>query len=314
MSNGADKCVHCHKCQKNCSFLSKYSIDIGDMDKLQELAYHCFLCGKCTEVCPIDIDGREEILNIRRQQQKTSDYKGMLSEKQDYKYRNYRHAKGKSVLFPGCNFPSLYPKTTKKLAEVLQSHDIGVVYDCCGKPVAELGLVDQEKIIVERIEKDLVSKGITEIVTMCPNCFDFLKPRISLRVVSVYEKLKELNMGNNIDEDVSLFMPCPDREKKEMLKDLEEFIPEDFKIIEDVQCCGLGGSACKKEPGLAKDFSKVLKEKNYESIYVYCASCGGNLVRNGCKNVKHVLPEIMGTHEKPNVLISKINRMLTKRL
>ena len=40
---GTDACIHCHLCQKNCAFLGKYKIDIGDADRLRELAYHCFL-------------------------------------------------------------------------------------------------------------------------------------------------------------------------------------------------------------------------------------------------------------------------------
>ena len=28
---------------------------------------HCFLCGKCTRVCPKGIDGRKIILEMRRQ-------------------------------------------------------------------------------------------------------------------------------------------------------------------------------------------------------------------------------------------------------
>ena len=54
----ADKCIHCHVCQENCSFLKKYGLDIGDTEKLNKLAYHCFLCGKCSEVCPVGIDGQ----------------------------------------------------------------------------------------------------------------------------------------------------------------------------------------------------------------------------------------------------------------
>ena len=38
----ADKCIHCHVCQENCSFLKKYGLDIGDTEKLNKLAYHCF--------------------------------------------------------------------------------------------------------------------------------------------------------------------------------------------------------------------------------------------------------------------------------
>ena len=28
----ADKCIHCHVCQENCSFLKKYGLDIGDTE------------------------------------------------------------------------------------------------------------------------------------------------------------------------------------------------------------------------------------------------------------------------------------------
>ena len=32
----ADKCIHCHVCQENCSFLKKYGLDIGDTEKLNK--------------------------------------------------------------------------------------------------------------------------------------------------------------------------------------------------------------------------------------------------------------------------------------
>ena len=62
------KCVHCHICRKNCVFLEKYGIDIGDAARLNELAYHCFLCGRCSEVCPVGIDGRQVVADMRRRQ------------------------------------------------------------------------------------------------------------------------------------------------------------------------------------------------------------------------------------------------------
>ena len=115
-NNTVEACTHCHVCQNQCEFLKKYGIDIGDTEKLKELSYHCFLCGKCTEVCPENIDGREYILNLRREKVEKSGgtleekgYGMLLKEKKDYIYRNYRHAQGESILFPGCNFPSFYP-------------------------------------------------------------------------------------------------------------------------------------------------------------------------------------------------------------
>ena len=110
-------CIHCGMCTNNCLFLDKYKIDISDMERNKNLAYHCFLCGKCTEVCPKGIDGRETILQIRREQTEKNNgklpvkgYNMVVGEKKNYLFRNYKQP-GKSVLFPGCNFPSFYPKT-----------------------------------------------------------------------------------------------------------------------------------------------------------------------------------------------------------
>ena len=37
-----EACIHCHLCQKNCMFLSKYKIDIGDTEKFKK-AFHALL-------------------------------------------------------------------------------------------------------------------------------------------------------------------------------------------------------------------------------------------------------------------------------
>ena len=88
------KCIHCKKCTRHCSFLSKYELTIGDTDKLRPLAYHCFLCGECTRVCPKDIDGRQIILDMRIEEVKKDKYalkqKGygfLFLEKKNYIYK-----------------------------------------------------------------------------------------------------------------------------------------------------------------------------------------------------------------------------------
>lgn len=315
------KCVHCHICQKNCAFLGKYGIDIGDTKRLDELAYHCFLCGRCSEVCPVKIDGRRVVAEMRRSRVKADQgafvnkkYKRMIAEKKDYLYRNYKHATEKSVLFPGCNFPSVYPKTTKKLAELLlENAGIGIVYECCGKPVADIGMEDAERAVIREIEGRLLAKGVKEVILLCPNCYAYLGKHLSVRVVNIYEKLRELGIGEKIAGGGRMFRPCPDREKKEWLSDIAYFMEEKSVQIEDVQCCGLGGNGGVLEPDLAKGFSQKLKDAP-ETIYTYCGSCAGNLTRNGCRQVRHVLPEILGTYEKPDTVKSLINRMRTKYL
>lgn len=311
----ASACVHCGRCRENCTFLDKYGIEIGDTEKLRELAYHCFLCGTCSSVCPLGIDGREIILNMRRERAAANgqkpDEKGygwLLWEKERYRFRNYRNGTGKSVLFPGCNFPSFYPRTTKYLAKVLKEKaGIGTVFDCCGKPVAELGLARREEEILKEIEGRLKEAGVEEIIVLCPNCYHFFKGRLDLRIVSIYKKLKELGIGSPISENRSIFFPCPDRQQREFLEELHPFLPEEPQILEGVQCCGLGGCAGVREPHLAAQMpGKVQKE---EPLYTYCASCSGALTRKGFPDAAHLLPEILGRPEAPDCRGSLLNRV-----
>lgn len=306
------QCVHCHICRKHCPFLTKYQMDIGDIQKLNKLAYHCFLCGKCSEVCPENIDGRELILNMRRKQM-GKNYGMLLWEKKNYLFRNYRHALSGAVLFTGCNFPSFYPKTTKILTQLLKERaGIGVVYDCCGKPVSDLGMERQEKIIINQLENRLKKENISELIMLCPNCYVYLKDKLKVRIVSIYEKLKELGIERKMAGEGYIFPPCPDREKQEWLMQIEPFFENKCELVTDVNCCGLGGCAGIKEPELAKGFTDKLGDRRCEKIYVYCGSCAGKLAKGGCENIQHVLPVILGTGELPDIKKSMVNRIKTK--
>ena len=331
----ADKCVHCHKCRDSCDFLAKYGIDIGDTDRLKELAFHCFLCGKCTAVCPLGIDGRETVLGFRREKAASEEdlpsieksYKGLIKEKRDYKFSNWKRVKpaagagSGTAFFPGCNFPSMYPKTNAKLSEIFAEHGIGTVYECCGKPIAELGMTEDEERIIEKIKARLPENGISEIVTACPNCRDFFGDKLGVEVKSVYTKLSELGIGNTVDGDAEFFVPCPDRTTRIWIEELRPFIKGDVSCTDAAQCCGLGGSAAMLEPDLADGFVEKLRgyasgsseaDRERSGIYTYCASCMGRFRRKGLRNIDHILPHILGTGEQPDTGKSYINRVLTK--
>lgn len=312
-----EKCIGCDKCMNSCSFLKKYKITLKDIDKLNKLAYHCFLCGKCSEVCPVEIDGKNMIQEMRKDRISKgekiladSKYKALIFEKNNYKFRNYKKT-SKSVLFPGCNYTSLYPKTCKKIYEVLNEYaDMGIVYDCCGKPIAELGMQKDEKNILNNIEYRIRNSGIEEIVTMCPNCYYFLKNRLSIPVKSIYEKCLELDIKLNDNFEIDkIYIPCPDREEKLFYDDISAIIGR-VEIINDVQCCGLGGLGGIKEPDLSKNYVKTL-EKYYDfKIYTYCASCTGKFNKDGTIMTYHILSSLFKTYEIADIKKSFINRML----
>ena len=313
----ASDCIHCHICQKNCTFLTKYNIDIGNLKELKDLAYSCFLCGKCTEVCPIGIDGRKTVLNFRKERVREnnnkldeSGYSLLVFEKNNYKFKSYRNAKHKSVIFPGCSFPAHYPELNKYITKLFyKEFNIGCIYDCCGKPIHELGLEEKEKNILDRINKKIEENGVEEIIMFCPNCYYYLRDHLNARVVNIFEKLKELGIGKKVKNRISIFSPCPDRYSHIILQNLEYFLEEKPILLNDDQCCGLGGCAYKKEKELAKNLPQKIDRDEF--IFTYCASCSGSFVRKGFKS-RHILSEILGIYEEPDTQKSVFNRLKAK--
>ncbi len=302
-----DKCISCGLCTKKCLFLEKYDMNLSDFAKKPELAYSCFLCGKCKEVCPKDIDGAGIAMRLRKEsidnasgRLKDSSYNGLMWEKNPYKFTNYRRGNKKSVLFPGCSFTSFYPKTTRSLETIMAKHGIGVVYDCCRKPVYELGLWKDATDALKTMEERLRAQGVEELIMVCPNCYHFMKDKIGIPMVTIYEKLRGLGEGNAVKREVfPVYYPCPDRAGKRLFHDIKDYLDgEVTEPYKDVQCCGLGGCAAGKEPELAEKMTKKVSEQGQGELYTYCASCISNFRRKGYAGAYHVLPLILGIDEK----------------
>ena len=299
-----ESCVHCGLCTKNCSFLQKYGLDLASFSKREDLAYHCFLCGTCRRVCPKGIDGRAVAMALRHSQvEKHSGkvpekgYAALLAEKENYLFRNYRRSAKGTALFPGCNFPSFFPATTDLLVRLLGNAGIGTIFDCCGKPIGDLGLQDKETRATERLTERLKEAGIERLVVLCPNCYAYLTANTDIEVISIYTLLRELGIGEILHEELNIFLPCPDRDSRVLLEQLKFFVPHAVPIY-NVQCCGLGGCAGGKEPEIAAAFARKIGGE-HTKVYTYCASCAGQLRRGGAEETTHILTEILGTHEKP---------------
>ena len=319
MPNNVNDCIHCNKCVKKCDFLTKYNMDLHEFSKRDDLAYNCFLCNDCKIVCPKDIDGSKISLALRNSWKDKNyiekKYKALLFEKKNYIFKNYKHSNTKSILFPGCNFSSFYPNAVRKIADIFRKeYNIGIAFDCCGKPIAELEIKDYEENIIKEIEKNMELYKVEEIITLCPNCYYFLKPRISIKIVTIYEKIFELGIKiSNVDfpEEINLFLPCPDKESKFIKESILKLIPQykdNIREINDINCCGLGGCAIVNERDIAKGFIEKLKSKNLNNLYVYCATCAGNFNRNKINNVRHLLLDFLNIKENISDKTSLLNR------
>lgn len=319
------ECIHCNRCKKNCDFLKKYDLDLMAFEEREDLAYNCFMCGKCKIVCPKDIDGREIAQKLRdetvkKNNGKLSDkgYGGIVFEKKNYIFKNYKSAvksekenEVNTAIFTGCNFLSYTPNTANKLIEIMDENEIGVIFDCCGKPIYELGLKDDADKIIEKINKNLKEKNISRLIMVCPNCYYYLKGKLDVEMIDIYTILNDLEIGKNLDGEALMFRPCPDRDTEELLEKITPFMI-DGKIEKlNEQCCGAGGCASVKEAEVSKGFRIDIKSQaKDEKVYTYCSTCTGFFKSEGV-NIKHVLSEILDVDEE-NTGNSLMNRLKYK--
>ena len=88
---------------------------------------------------------------------------------------------------------------------------------------------------------------------------------------------------------------------------MRPFLKGKVELVDNVQCCGLGGCAARNESELVEEMIEDIKK--HGRVYSYCASCSGNFARKGYQDTDHLLLKILGREEKPDTVKSVINRM-----
>jgi len=316
-----EKCIDCGKCTEHCLFLKKYNINLKGYAASPHLAYNCYLCGECKSVCPVDIDGRQLSLDLRERRIEEgynlyrNGYGVLLLEKRNYIFKNYRNADSRVAFFPGCNFPAYYPHTVKVISQKLKEiFKISTIFDCCGKPMADLGMKKEQEIVRNRLNENFKKLEIEELILLCPNCYHYLKSNSDIKISMIYEHEKIMDSLTSKDNcngiEGLLFLPCPDKEHRTIHKMLEGYIDENnLQEITDIQCCGAGGCASIKEKELTGDLQDEF-EKYDKKIYAYCATCCGMITKSGA-DVEHILCKLLGTDEKISTGINTVkNRAL----
>ncbi|ACL21879.1 hypothetical protein Dhaf_3863 [Desulfitobacterium hafniense DCB-2] len=238
-----------------------------------------------------------------------------LLEKSHYPFRNYPKVSCATLLFPGCSFPSQFPKTMDALAELCREHGVGVAYDCCGKPVAELKGERHTVRIGEKMTERLERLGVGEVVCLCPNCLEYLGETLAFPVISIYALLSRWGYTSQSPPPSGVvFRPCPDREAGRLLEEIGELVSlAGLRTMERVPCCGLRGDIAAHGPAAADKLCALVKEEGAgETIYTYCASCSGQFQRQGCGQVRHLLSSLLGVEEEPDAAHALFNRARRK--
>ena len=254
-------------------------------------------------------------------------------EKTNYLFKNWRYASAGTVVFPGCGFTSFFPKTLAALEDALRPiSNVSIAIDCCGLPLAGLKGPDAFKVELMRIEGRLARLGAQKLVPLCPNCASAFSGMLdhSIPQVSLYACLRDLSERGLVEcsrltAPGVVFVPCPDRAKREWLGDLSYFFGPSVFVSHCSVCCGAAFELSQPEASVAAA-KRVLESVARECadvgagdpvVYVYCASCAGKLERvrrmfsgepAGSVRVIHVLSALMGVEETPAISTTVLNR------
>lgn len=240
---------------------------------------------------------------------------GMLArvEKAHYPFRNYRHAHAESAVFVGCNVVSLFPRTVDAAVGLLRAEaGAGAAFDCCGAPLTIDGDPAGAQRVRAGVADRLRTRGVREVVALCPTCAATLADVPGLRVVSIYAKLREFGLGVRLAPDGAVFPPCPDRAHGAWLADVLAFFDGELAVLHRAPCCGLGAGGGPHDPDRARAMAQACLSQARAAavgpLYVYCASCAGSFAGNGGADVRFVLSEVLGVHEAPQVGATLLNR------
>lgn len=235
-------------------------------------------------------------------------------EKAHYPFRRYPKKRCETILFPGCSFPSQFPRAMDRLADICSQNGIGIAYDCCGVSLSSHKDGSEATRVIEGIRKRLAALGCKRLVCMCPFCYYYLRDQLDVELLSTYQLLAELGVRQEaVFEEGALFIPCPDRKSRT----LEGQIRESFDLggIETLAkgCCGLRPDIYEKGPEKSRKCGlAAASHAKGKTIYTCCASCAGQFQRLGVGNVRNILPAILGVDEQPDSAHAFMNRAKRK--
>ena len=169
--------------------------------RIEEISDKCLLCGKCTALCPVGVEGDRMRIAQRsiRKYNLSPDYsnidENMLLERCNKfvsSTNNYVSStqNQKVLYFAGC-MTALTPVISKSTQSVLQK--AGIKFEmmdkdggiCCGRPMLMAGRKEQAEEMVAKNTAIIKASGADTLLLSCPICYKIFKEKYHLEGIEV---------------------------------------------------------------------------------------------------------------------------------
>lgn len=341
-----EKCSECLICVQECQLMTKLGKSpretaenlLQNPQAFKNSVYSCLLCGLCANLCPLSLSPRQMFLEWRRKLVKDGvapfrNHSFSLTDKQWNIYTLYRENYGISysdletsncdtLFFPGCNMGTFAPKLTRTIFSQLKRFNgsIGILVECCQKPIHDLGLQERFEKAIEKLKGRIAEKGAKKIITACPNCYYTLKKHLDVEVVPIYDALPEA-VFKRITGTITIHDSCPDREEGIFGRKVRNLfngcrIIEMKHCRENTLCCGAGGLASAVDPDLALTYVKMrleeAKETQAEYLVTYCVTCVNMLSTFPSQiKIRHALNLLLDVDEDYSQIQRNLQQLFT---
>ncbi|MBU1014472.1 MAG: (Fe-S)-binding protein [Bacteroidetes bacterium] len=144
-----------------------------------ELAMNCLQCGKCEEVCPVDIN----LKNLRLTQRNK-----LSLDHSDFEFLPKHIPVNAEVLyFAGC-MTHLTPGIKNSMVEIFETAHVDYLFMdkdggvCCGRPLMLAGECASAKKLMDYNREIIQNSGAKYLVTSCPICYKVFKEDYDLEI------------------------------------------------------------------------------------------------------------------------------------
>ena len=160
---------------KDCTVYLNRQLRRKNEPRIEEISDKCLLCGKCTAVCQVGVEGPELRMALRgeRKYALTPDYGRIETSALS---APLAERKAKVLYYAGC-MSQLTPSIRKATAAVLDR--AGIDWQpmdpdgglCCGRPLLTAGRTDAARELMAKNREIILASGCDTLLLTCPICY-----------------------------------------------------------------------------------------------------------------------------------------------
>ncbi|MBQ6290922.1 MAG: (Fe-S)-binding protein [Bacteroidales bacterium] len=293
----------------------------GNEKRIEEISDKCLLCGKCSAVCQVGVDGPQMRIAQRsiRNYGLDQDYSGMDISAIKESVAS-EPSKDKVLYFAGC-MTQLTPAISRAMESVFRKAGVEYAFMdkdgglCCGRPILMAGRFDQARQLIHKNKEIIKASGAGTLVLSCPICYKIFREHYKLegiRVMHHTEYMLELVRAGRLklesgESSIVYHDPCElgrgcgiYEQPREVLSQTGELVEAEANRDMAICCGGSLGSLTlgfDKREDLTRNALHNLTVNDPDTIVTACPLCKSTFARYADKPVEDIA-ETVDKHTK----------------